>query len=267
MIAPMAEWLTLTQALARTMNDHAPGWTGRNDRDPGITVLEILAFLAEGVQLHHGVVNGGAPVASRIVEALQAYERKESVEMSVKDERPVRVATLDDRRPDARAVLHEGWSGTKRPRFFPGRLLTADALSDEQHYHLEAHRRHLQMFHGSGIARGLQVEVDADGGTITIEPGVAVDARGREIDLAERATVAMPHGSVSPALIVLEYTERMVDPVPVSTDAGVEWSSIEQGCRVVIAASHESGVALARVVRDKDRWRVDRSFAPVRAGG
>lgn len=242
MIALMRDWLTLTQALARTMNDHAPGWTDRNDADPGITMLEMLAFLAEGLQRDRGVVEGGAPAASRIVEVLQAY-----------------------RGIEACVMLHEGWSGTKRPRFFSGRVLSAGDLGEEQNYHIGTHRRHLQTLHGSGIARGLQVTDDTENGTITIEPGLGIDAHGREINLGERATVAIPPESATPAWIVIEYAERMVDPVPVSTDGTIEPSRIEEGCRLVVAPSCESGVAIARMVRDGDGWCVDPSFVPGRA--
>lgn len=337
MITRMRDWLTLTQALARTMNDHAPGWTDRNDADPGITMLEMLAFLAEGLQLHRGVVDRGAPAASRIVEVLEAYEDNEPVAVRVNGERWERAGTLIDRGPDARVftldpatgmvvfgdgvhgtrpergsaiavrygeaggrkgstsiavrtawplphrdyrvwlrgdgtmgseacvVVSEGWSGMKRVRFFAGRLLSADDFGDEQNYHLETHRRHLRTLHGSGIACGLQVTDDTEDGTIAIEPGLALDAHGREINLAARATVAVPSESATPSWIVLEYAERMVDPVPVSTDETMEPSRIEEGCRLVVASSCESGIVLARVVRDEDGWRVDSSFMPGRA--
>jgi hypothetical protein len=337
MIARMRDWLTLTEALTRTMNDHAPGWTDRNDADPGITMLEMLAFLSEGLLFRLGVVDRGAPAASRIVEALQAYEDEDPVAVRVNGERWERVESLVDRGPDARAftldpatglvtfgdgvhgrrpasgsrifvryragaggpgdtsitvraawplphrsyrvslrddgtmrmeacvILHEGWTGARRPRFFSGRLLTAADLSDEQNYHIATHRRHLRALHGSGIVDGLRVTDDGDRGTLAIEPGLAIDAHGREIALAERATIAIPPDSAAPAWIVLEYAERLVDPVPVSTDETMQPSRIEEGCRVVVAPSPDSGVAVARVVRDGDGWCVDRSFGPDRA--
>jgi hypothetical protein len=47
----MTDWVALTQALSRTMSESAPGWTDHNDSDPGITLLEVMAYLAEGVRL------------------------------------------------------------------------------------------------------------------------------------------------------------------------------------------------------------------------
>jgi len=319
------------------MNAHAPGWTDRNDADPGFSMLEMLAFLSEGLLFHRGVVDRGAPAASRIVDAIQAYEDDEPVAVCVNGERWQRVETvvgmgsdahvftldpapglgafgdgLHGKRPasgstisvryrerggrlgdtsiavrtgwplphrgylislredgttrmEACVILHEGWSGARRPRFFSGRLLTADDLGEEQNYHLATHRRHLRTLHGSGIVHGLEVTDDTSSGTLAIEPGLAIDALGREIALAERAMIVIPSKSPNPAWIVLEYAERLVDPVPVPTDGTTEPSRIEEGCRVVVAPSADSGVAVARVVRKGDGWRVDPSFGPDRA--
>jgi hypothetical protein len=112
MITRMRDWLTLTQALARTMHDHAPGWTDRNDADPGITMLEMLAFLAEGLQRDRGVVEGSAPTASRIVRALEAYEDEEALAVSVNGERWECAETLIDRGPDARVFTLDPATGS-----------------------------------------------------------------------------------------------------------------------------------------------------------
>lgn len=107
----MADWLTLTRILTRTMNDHAPGWTEQNDRDPGVTVLEMLAYLADGLPLHHGVVKGGTSAASRAIEALQAYADDESAAVRVNGQRWTRVETLDGHGPDARVFILEPATG------------------------------------------------------------------------------------------------------------------------------------------------------------
>jgi len=39
-----AQWQSLAGALAREMARVAPGWTDHNVHDPGITVLEALAY-------------------------------------------------------------------------------------------------------------------------------------------------------------------------------------------------------------------------------
>jgi hypothetical protein len=212
----MNEWLALTKALNQTLVDHAPGWTDRNDADPGITMLEIMAYLAEGLRVHRGMVDNGSSVASRIVQLLAAYEDPGPIVVRVSGEQWQRVRALAETEPgapvftldeatgvvafgngehgrvpergsmisvrygdevsqkgnasvtvrstwplprrawtialreqgtvqlEAGVILHESWSGKKRPRFFLGRHLTADDFVDEQEYHLGKHRHHLQ---------------------------------------------------------------------------------------------------------------------------
>jgi len=333
----MIDWFALTTALNQTMVNHAPGWTDRQDGDPGVTMLEIISYLADGLRLHRGTVDDISYVTSRIVQALDAYDDPEPIVVRVNGERWHRVRTLADAEPGARVfalddatgvitfgdgvhgrmpgrgntisaryrdepgeegntfitvratwplprrawkialreegtlklvvcmILHASWSGKKRPRFFSGRLLTAHDFVEEQEYHLGKHRHHVETLHGSGIVHGLQVVTGTDGETITIQPGLAIDGRGREIHVDEEITVTVPSESLSPAWIVVEYVERPVDPVPVSTDGSMEPSRIEEGCNVLIASnSCESGVAVARLIREQDGWRVDSSFVPAR---
>ena len=63
------QWLTLTAALDRTMREHAPGWTDYNGPDPDVTMLELIAFLAEDLQRNARVVEGGGPALSRAIRA------------------------------------------------------------------------------------------------------------------------------------------------------------------------------------------------------
>jgi hypothetical protein len=332
----MSDWLALTKALNQTMVDHAPGWNDRNDADPRITMLEIMAYLAEGLRPPRDVVDDGSSVASRIGQARDAYDDPEPIVVCVNGERWQRVRTLADAEPGARVftlddatgviafgdgvhgrvpergstisaryrngvgedgntsvtvrstwplprrawtialreegtiqleacvILHESWSGKKRPRFFSGRLLTADDFVEEQEYHLGKHRHHLQTLHGSGIVHGLHVEIGTGGETITVQPGLAIDGHGREILVDEEVTLTVPSESLSPAWVVIRYVETSVDPVPVSTDGSMEPSRIEEGCHILVASTCESGVAVARLIRAQDGWRVDSSFLPAR---
>ena len=233
------QWLTLTAALDRTMREHAPGWTDHNEHDPGVTMLELIAYLAEDLQHNGRVVEGGGPALSRAIRALDAYALKP-------------IAT----------------SGTVRPNYFPGRLLTADDLREEQEYHREKHRRHLQMLHGFGVVDGLDVDVASDGATIAIEPGLAIDRYGREIVLDDLVVTPIPPDAPSPIYVLVRYAERMVDPVPVAygaAAAGTEPSHIEEGCDVsLVPDPREDGIAIARLIREKAEWRVDPAFAPAR---
>jgi hypothetical protein len=229
------QWLTLTAALDRTMREHAPGWTDHNEHDPGVTMLELIAYLAEDLQRYARVVKGGGPALSRAISALDAY-----------------------------ALNPIATSGTVRPNYFQGRLLTAEDLREEQEYHREKHRRHLQMLHGFGVVDGLDVDVASDGATIAIEPGLAIDRYGREIVLDDVIVIPIPPNAPSPSYVVVQYAERMVDPVlVVSGDS--EPSHIEEGCDVSLMPDEpEHGIAVAHLIRENAAWRVDPAFAPIR---
>ena len=229
------QWLTLTAALDRTMREHAPGWTDHSGHDPGVTMLELIAYLAEDLQQNSRVVESGGPALARAIRALDAYTLTP-------------IAT----------------SGTVRLNFFPGRLLTADDLREEQEYHREKHRRHLQMLHGFGVVDGLEVAIAADGATISVEPGIAIDEYGREIVLDDLVVLPIPFNTASPICVVVQYAERLVDPVPVAA-GGTEPSHIEEGCDVSLMPDEpEPGIAVARLIRENAAWRVDPAFAPIR---
>jgi hypothetical protein len=168
-------------------------------------------------------------------------------------------------RLEACVILSECWSGKKRPRFFDGRMLTADDLQQDQQYHIGKHRHHLRTLHGSGVVDGLQVSVATGGTTISIEPGSAIDGEGREIYVCERVNLAIPLNTQSPAWIVVEYVERLIDPVTIAPE-GAEASRIEEGCNIVLAsAESRDAVTIARLVREQNAWRVDTTFVPRRA--
>ncbi|HEY6051263.1 MAG TPA: hypothetical protein VIZ58_08430, partial [Thermoanaerobaculia bacterium] len=50
---------TLADDLRRTVRIHAPDWTGTNEADPGITLTELVAFLAEEVLFRTGGASCG----------------------------------------------------------------------------------------------------------------------------------------------------------------------------------------------------------------
>ncbi len=222
-------------------------------------MLEMLAFLAESLQSHRGVVASGSPAASRIVEALSPYDvQNRSYHAALRDDGSVQL--------EAWMTAHEHWCGPKRPRFFSGRLLTADDFTEEQTYHREKHRRHVQALHGSGVVDGLGVTIGADGMTLAIEPGLAIDPAGRELCIDQPIVVTVPVGTPSPAAVALHYAERLVDPLPTSTAQAMEPGRIEEGTRIVIAGSGSDGVSIAQIVSGGDGWQVDASFAPARPG-
>src|SRR5687767_10575763 len=66
-----------------------------------------------------------------------------------------------------------------------GQLLMEEDFSDEQKYRLDMRRRLSQHMHTAGIVFGLDVIPGANKGTV--QPGMAIDAQGREI-IVESAT-------------------------------------------------------------------------------
>ena len=74
-------------------------------------------------------------------------------------------------------------SAIDRLLYYDGEFLRAFDFSDEQTYHLEMRRRLNRYLHLYGIVRGLQLNEDIQAGihNVSILPGLAIDAFGREI--------------------------------------------------------------------------------------
>ena len=93
----------------------------------------------------------------------------------------------------------------ERPRYFPGKLVTAGDFELEQRYHIEKRRLLNRMLHGPGVVSGLGVTA-GDGGTVTVEPGFALDPYGREILVCESRQLAIPD-CAEPVSVCLLYAE------------------------------------------------------------
>jgi hypothetical protein len=70
-----------------------------------------------------------------------------------------------------------------RVRYYDGEFLRAFDFNDEQTYHMEMRRRLNRYLHVHGIVRGLELQFSSDTGIgqVSILPGLAIDAFGREI--------------------------------------------------------------------------------------
>jgi hypothetical protein len=79
----------------------------------------------------------------------------------------------------------------KRTRFFDGQFLQDQDFVDEQNYHVDRERRHNRLLHVSGVAEGLTVASSA-ANQVTVSPGTAIDSDGRQLALADAATVDLP---------------------------------------------------------------------------
>lgn len=77
-----------------------------------------------------------------------------------------------------------------RVRFYDGEFLRAADFSDEQTYHTEMRRRLNRYLHLYGIVQGLRLHNDTQAGVtqVSILPGMAIDAFGREIYLFQPYT-------------------------------------------------------------------------------
>src|ERR671933_1804673 len=75
----------------------------------------------------------------------------------------------------------------QRVNYSLGLVLGVDEFQQEQFFHLERGRQHSRLLHGYGTVCGLQVTTN--GGQVLVGPGVAVDRRGRviEVDAAQCA--------------------------------------------------------------------------------
>ncbi|MFO1315841.1 MAG: hypothetical protein U1F58_09565 [Burkholderiales bacterium] len=229
----------LVDELARVVHAHAPAWTGDARADPGVTLAELLAFLAENVLAGDRAID--ARERSAIARAASALAGAAG-------------AAPCDRAPPV------------RPRYFAGRLLDAASFAAEQAYHREKRRLHNRTLHGCGVVAGLGVRTEgADGAVVVVEPGVALAPDGEELALPCGARLAAPAAGAH-ALVTLRFGERALNPVPVGGQGEPEATAVEEICIVGVGPGCADGaIAIARLVRAAEAWRVDATFAPPRA--
>jgi hypothetical protein len=154
----------------------------------------------------------------------------------------------------------------KRNRYFSGKMLTEQDLSDEQHYFREKQRLlNLNVF-GWGSVSGLHMSVGGD--AVTVAPGVALDGHGREIMLMRPAALALPKKRGC-WWVVIKYAERETDPVPVlgNGDETSQPSRIEEGVEISYASENpcdqkrDNGagpecIAIAKLEWKHTAWRI-----------
>ncbi len=82
-----------------------------------------------------------------------------------------------------------------RVAYATGVLLDAADFTDEQNYHRARLARALALLHGSGTIAGLRVDYlpEAEGQTeqIVVNPGLAIDRRGRLVEVPHRACIRL----------------------------------------------------------------------------
>ncbi len=140
----------------------------------------------------------------------------------------------------------------ERIHYFYGLLLDADRLQEEQNYFNGKRWLMNRLGFGWGVLRGLGIASDPSTiSTLVIDPGVAIDAWGREIVVpttvqvdATQLTDAMgnpagPAGAGADVIISLAYAESQSDPVPVLVadcdhPGNCAPASVREGFRILV---------------------------------
>jgi hypothetical protein len=231
----------LVAAIQPIIERTQPGWTRFNDADPGITLIELFAWVVEGLLFRSGGYS---------------ERRRKAVLGAAADVVAVADACAIEREP------------LKRPSFFAGRLIDAATLQSEQDYQREKHRRHNRNLHGFGIVSGLEVRVDAtagaDGDCVVVDPGYAIGRCGEEIAVSECVRLTLPADG-NAAYVSLRHWDHPGAEVPSQGTLNV--SDVEEACAIAIVRDVlPSALVLARLVRLDGQWNVDSAFVRTRAG-
>ena len=236
------DYRELARVLREKMASRALDWTDANDSDPGVTLLELLASIAESLVVRSDAMpERGRLGAARLARA---------------------ALTLAAGREQAKGcALARNW-------YFSGRLLTAEDLQRDQDYVRGRLRRHNRELHGNGIVRGLQVSVHpkaAGAEEVLVQPGFAITPNGEEIEVCSETLVSLPQAE-SQLFLILSQAERFTHPVPVPDEEQVQFTRVEETFALHLeATAGQKGIALARLVRGAGGWKVDQTFAAPRA--
>jgi hypothetical protein len=143
---------------------------------------------------------------------------------------------------------------------FFGQALSVEDFLDEQNYFRSRLRRLNRMVHGVGVITGLGVSIVGKGNSarVVIEPGLAIDAQGEEIEAPEAISLPLP-GQGKTLVLQIRFAERPCQPVPAATSddsAGAQqYSRIMETCEALLsAAADASAVTLARLRHTNGRW-------------
>ncbi len=124
----MPELDQLVSELRAVVQRYSPDWTDSGAGDPGITLLELFAFLAEElVRRADQIPERSRPYLAALMSRLTGLE-----------------ALMGPRAPEA-------CPGPKWVRYFSGQLLSADDFSAEQEY--------FRLLLGYGVVSGLEATV------------------------------------------------------------------------------------------------------------
>jgi hypothetical protein len=218
----------------------APDWTGRNESDPGQTLVELFAYLTEGLLFRFGEPAAAGEIAG-------AARRLARVAFALGETSP-----------------SDSGRGLRRVNYFAGQLLGEADFQDEQDY-FRARLRRRNLLLGSGVVSGLAVSVAPGGGgtgqDVVVEPGFAIDPRGEEIEVCQRWTAALPAASGT-LFVQLFFAESPAAPVPaLLPEIEERYSRVEESFSIELSpAASPDGVSIARLVAARGGWRIDAKF-------
>lgn len=148
----------------------------------------------------------------------------------------------------------------QRVRYFPGQLVTADDLRQDQDYLRERLRRQNLQLHGWGLVCGLVVEAEA--GLLRIKPGYAISPLGDDIFVDQVVELRMVDLDLpSSGYVAIRYTECATKPVRMMPDTcacdetACEYSRIQDGFQIDFLAklpdTHKPEIAPSGSARAK----------------
>jgi len=238
------ELARLSSGFATQVTAIVPGWTEPPSHDPGVTLVQLFAFLSEQLLYRTNVWphEVARPLATAI-DALKALQSQSG-------------ASFD---------------GLTRVHYFAGQLLTADDLQTEQDYVRAKQRRHNRLLVGAGVVSGLRVVIEDssthDEPAVSVDPGCAIAPNGEELAIATRVTCRLC-ATAATGFVTLDYAERFASPVPAVAESDMnEPTRIQEGIRVAFAEhAADEVIALAKLERHHGDWRIATDFHPPRAG-
>jgi len=231
----------LAADFAVRLRADAPDWTDRTEHDPGVTLLEVFAFLTEQLAFRSDrIPERGRRVITRLVATLE---------------------TLCSR-------SQEPNDGLTRVNYFSGQLLTADDFQAEQDYFRAKARRHNRMLLGACIVTGLQVALEPSSDeqpVVSVAAGSAIAPDGEELFLPA-SRVCRLHATISSGFVTLQYVERLSDPTAPTGEDSHQASRIHEGAQIGFAATlPANAIGLAKLERENKTWHLVDDFRALRA--
>jgi len=226
--------------VARLRAD-APDWTDRLDHDPGVTLLEVFAFLSEQLAFRSDQIpERGRRAITRIMATLET--------LCSQSQQPI--------------------DGLTRVNYFSGQVLSADDFQAEQDYFRAKDRRHNRMLFGAGIVTGLDVALESSSDeqpVVSVGAGYAIAPDGEELFLPASRTCRLC-ATITSGFVTLQYVERLSDPIAPTGEDSYQASRIQEGALIGFAETlPENAIGLAKLERENGTWHRADDFRALRA--